>query len=61
MDDLLLVQHNPKCIMDKINSFLPLKPDSVSPPKIYLRTKLKKKTFKDGTLAWAQRSMSLSC
>jgi hypothetical protein len=40
--------------MDKINSFLPLKPDSVSPPKMYLRTKLKKKTFKDGTLAWAQ-------
>jgi hypothetical protein len=38
--------------MDKINSFLPLKPDSVGPPKIYLGVKLNKKTFKDGTTVW---------
>jgi len=52
VDDLLLVHHNSKCIMDKINSFLPLKPDSVSPPEMYLNAKLKKKTFEDGTTAW---------
>eukprot|EP00804_Cyclotella_cryptica_P022291 CCRYP_018117-RA/>CCRYP_018117-RA protein AED:0.37 eAED:0.39 QI:0/0/0/1/0/0/2/0/232 len=28
LDDLLVVHHNPKRIMDKINSFFPLKPDS---------------------------------
>eukprot|EP00804_Cyclotella_cryptica_P004576 CCRYP_006919-RA/>CCRYP_006919-RA protein AED:0.41 eAED:0.41 QI:0/-1/0/1/-1/1/1/0/81 len=38
--------------MDKINSFLPLKPDSVGPPEMYLGTKLRKKTFEDGTVAW---------
>jgi hypothetical protein len=38
--------------MDKINSFLPLKPDSISMPEMYLGAKLKRKTFDDGTLAW---------
>eukprot|EP00804_Cyclotella_cryptica_P031327 CCRYP_011128-RA/>CCRYP_011128-RA protein AED:0.39 eAED:0.39 QI:0/-1/0/1/-1/1/1/0/181 len=38
--------------MDKINSFLPLKPDSVGPPEMYLGAKLKRKTFEDGTTAW---------
>ena len=49
---MLVVHHNPKHIMDKIKSFLPLKPDSVGPPEMYLGAKLKKKTFEDGTLAW---------
>ena len=38
--------------MDRINSFLPLKPDSLGPPEMYLGAKLKKTTFKDQTLAW---------
>jgi hypothetical protein len=38
--------------MDKINSFLPLKPDSVGPPEMCLSAKLKKKTFEDNTTAW---------
>ena len=38
--------------MDKINSFLPLKPDSVNLPEMYLSTKLKRKTFEDSTLVW---------
>jgi hypothetical protein len=38
--------------MDTINSFLPLKPDSVSPPEMYLGAKLKKTSFEDDTLAW---------
>jgi hypothetical protein len=38
--------------MDKINSFLPLKPDLVSLPEMYLSAKLKKKTIEDGTSAW---------
>jgi hypothetical protein len=52
VDDLLVVHHNPKRIMDKINCFLPLKPDSVGPPEMYLGAKLKRKTFEDGTSAW---------
>ena len=31
--------------MDKINSFLPLKPDSVGPPEMYLGAKLKWEIF----------------
>jgi hypothetical protein len=52
VDDLSVVHHNPKQVMDRINSFLPLKPDSVGLPEIYLGAKLKKKTFADGTTAW---------
>ena len=52
VDDLLVVHHNPKCIMDKINCFLPLKPDSAGPPEMYLGAKLKRKPFEDGTSAW---------
>eukprot|EP00804_Cyclotella_cryptica_P001676 CCRYP_009051-RA/>CCRYP_009051-RA protein AED:0.08 eAED:0.08 QI:0/0/0/1/0.5/0.6/5/0/841 len=52
VDDLLVVHHNPKRIMDRINSFLPLKPDSVGPPEMYLGAKLKRKTSEDGTTAW---------
>jgi len=52
VDDLLVVHHNPKCIMNTINSFLPLKPDSVGPPEMYLGVKLTKKTFEDGTSTW---------
>ncbi|KAL7477698.1 hypothetical protein ACHAW6_003494 [Cyclotella cf. meneghiniana] len=43
--DLLVVHHNPKCVMDKIDSFLSLKPGSIGPLEIYLGTKLKKKTL----------------
>jgi hypothetical protein len=50
--NLLVVHHNPNCVMDKINSFLPLKPDLVGPPEMYLGMTLKKKTFEDGTMAW---------
>eukprot|EP00804_Cyclotella_cryptica_P025701 CCRYP_002900-RA/>CCRYP_002900-RA protein AED:0.28 eAED:0.28 QI:0/0/0/1/1/1/2/0/294 len=52
LDDVLVIHHNPKCIIDKINSFLPLKPDLVGPPEMYLDAKLKRKTFEDGTMAW---------
>ena len=47
-----MVHHNPKHVMDKIDSFLPLKPDSIGPPKMYLGAKLQKETFEDGTVAW---------
>ena len=46
VDYLLVVHHNPKRVMDKINNFLPLKPDSVGPPEMYLRAKLKKEDLR---------------
>jgi hypothetical protein len=53
VDDLLVMHHNPKKVMDKINGYLPLKPDSVGPPEFYLGAKLRKKTFQDGSYAWS--------
>ncbi|KAL7475040.1 LOW QUALITY PROTEIN: hypothetical protein ACHAW6_000976 [Cyclotella cf. meneghiniana] len=52
VNDLLVVHHNPQQIMERINSFLLLKPDSVGTSEIYLGAKLKKTTFADGTTAW---------
>eukprot|EP00804_Cyclotella_cryptica_P016786 CCRYP_002072-RA/>CCRYP_002072-RA protein AED:0.33 eAED:0.33 QI:0/0/0/1/0/0/2/0/379 len=52
VDDLLVVHHNRKHVKDRINSFLPLKPDSLGPDEMYLGAKLRKKTFEDGTMAW---------
>ena len=42
VDDLLVIHHNPKSVMDQVNEHLPLKPDSVGPPKFYLGAKLSK-------------------
>jgi hypothetical protein len=51
IDNLLAVHHNTKHAMGKINSFLPLKPDSASLPEMYLRAKLKSKAFNERTSA----------
>ena len=52
VDDLLVIHHDPKKVLGRINKYLPLKEDSVGPPEFYLGAKLKKKTFKDNTSAW---------
>eukprot|EP00956_Cyclotella_meneghiniana_P028509 scaffold66582_cov38-Cyclotella_meneghiniana.AAC.3 len=52
VDDLLVLHHDPKRVMDRINKHLPLKPDSVGPLTFYLGAKLKKHTFKSGRQAW---------
>jgi histone deacetylase 1/2 len=52
VDDLLVIHHNPKKVMDKINGYLPLKEDSVGPPEFYLGAKLRKHTFDDGSSCW---------
>lgn len=53
VDDLLVIHHDPKSVMDKVNAHLPLKPDSVGPPKFYLGAKLSKMEFPDKSHAWA--------
>ena len=55
MEDLLVVHHNSKHIMDRINRFIAVKPDSVGPPDINRGVKLNKKTFKDGPSAWEHK------
>jgi hypothetical protein len=52
VDDLLVIHHHPKKVLDRINEYLPLKEDSVGPPEFYLGAKLKKKEFADKTTAW---------
>ena len=52
VDDLLVIHHHPKKVLDRINEYLPLKGDSVGPPEFYLGAKLKKKEFDDKTTAW---------
>ena len=54
VDNLLAVHHNHRHIIDRIHSFLPLKLDLVGPSNIYLRAKLKNKTFEDDKMAWRQ-------
>eukprot|EP00956_Cyclotella_meneghiniana_P027178 scaffold60433_cov44-Cyclotella_meneghiniana.AAC.4 len=54
VDDLLVIHHNPKSVMDQVNEHLPLKPDSIGPPKFYLGAKLSKVEYEgDGSHAWA--------
>ncbi|KAL7478952.1 hypothetical protein ACHAW6_004705 [Cyclotella cf. meneghiniana] len=52
VDNLLVVHQNPRHMIEKIGSILPLKHDSIGPPKVYLGAKHKKKTFEDGTMVW---------
>ncbi|KAL7474241.1 hypothetical protein ACHAW6_000226 [Cyclotella cf. meneghiniana] len=52
VDDLHVVHDNPRRVMDKTDSFLPLKPDSIGSHEMYLGEKLKKKTSEDSTVAW---------
>jgi hypothetical protein len=36
VDDLLVIHHNPKKVLDRINEYLPLKENSAGPPEFYL-------------------------
>ena len=40
-------------VLDKINHYLPLKPDSVGDPDIYLGAKLRQTRLPNGVMAWA--------
>ncbi|KAL7479599.1 hypothetical protein ACHAW6_005326 [Cyclotella cf. meneghiniana] len=46
VDDLLVVHQNPRGIMDKIDSFLSLKPDLIGPPEMYLGQSSRRKPLK---------------
>jgi hypothetical protein len=52
VDDILCIHHDPMSVMNKINSYLSLKPSSVGDPDIYLGAKLKQTQLPNGVMAW---------
>jgi hypothetical protein len=56
VDDLLAISEQPKLILDDVNTYFHLKPESVGPPKIYLGAKLSKTTLENGVSAWCNSS-----
>ena len=53
VDDILCIHHDAMKVLDKINHYLPLKPDSVGDPDIYLGAKLRQTRLPNGVTAWA--------
>ncbi len=55
VDDILCIHHDAMKVLDKINRYLPLKPDSVGDPDIYLGgAKLRQtRQLPNGVTAWA--------
>jgi hypothetical protein len=51
-DDLLAVATNPKAILDDVNLFFHLKPESVGHPNIYLGSKVSKAKLANGIECW---------
>ena len=48
VDDILCIHHDAMAVLGKINDYLPLKPDSVGDPDIYLGAKLKQTRLENG-------------
>jgi hypothetical protein len=55
-DDLLAIATNPKSILDDINLYFNLKPESVGHPNIYLGSKISKAKMANGVEAWCNSS-----
>jgi hypothetical protein len=53
VDDILCIHHDTMKVLGKINTCLPLKPDSVGDPDIYLGAKLRQTQLRNGIWAWA--------
>jgi hypothetical protein len=56
-DDCLAISQHPKEQLMEINTYFPLKPTSIGPPKIYLGAKITKVQLPKGVEAYA---MSMS-
>jgi hypothetical protein len=50
--DILCIHHDPMSVTNEINGYLPLKPNSVGDPDIYLGAKLKQTQLPNGVMAW---------
>jgi len=56
VDDVLAISHDPRKIMDYLNSAYTLKPDSVKEPTEYLGTQIKRYDLGEDGIAWAMSS-----
>jgi hypothetical protein len=52
VDNILCIHHDPMTVMGEINKYLPLKPNSVGNPDIYLGAKLKETRLPNGVMVW---------
>jgi hypothetical protein len=53
VDDILCIHHDAMKVMNRINKYLPLKPESVGDPDMYLGAKLRQTQLPNGMWAWA--------
>jgi len=53
VDDVLVVSHDGMAILDKIDSFFPMKPDSKGSPDMYLGAKLREVKLPNGVYSWS--------
>ncbi len=53
VDDILCIHHDPLSVMNKINSYIPLKPSAVGNTDIYLGAKLKRTRLPNRVMGWA--------
>jgi hypothetical protein len=56
VDDALAVSMDPKSILQKVDKYFPMKPNSIAEPDIYLGAKISKAKLPNGTEAWAMSS-----
>ena len=52
VDDILCIHHDAMSVLDRINECLPLKPQSMGDPDIYLGAKLRETRLPNGVWAW---------
>ena len=52
MNDILCVHHDPENVLNKLNSYIPLKPGSASNPYKYFGTKLKQTQLHNDIWTW---------
>lgn len=53
VDDIMVIHHDARSVLDKIDKYFTLKPSSIGDPDIYLGAKIKKMEYEDGSYAWA--------
>ncbi len=52
VDDILCIHEEPDSVLQVLNKYFPLKPESVGAPDIYLGAKLKQMQLENGVWAW---------
>jgi len=53
VDDILVIHEKPRPVLDRIDKYMKLKPDSVGDPDVYLGAKLKRVQVDNGVWCWS--------